>query len=374
MSATSDDPDRGQAAVRDQRAHAVACSVRGGFTLVELLIVIAIIALLVGLLLPAVQGVREAARRTSCSVKLKQLALGATAYNNLHSVFPPLVQGQGSCEGPQPHWKNATDQYRGPGYAMPVQKIQNMSGFVLLLPFVDERNLYDKADVNGAFCHGLTNWTATNGGVLAGDYRTNGNAEVNKTRLAVLECPSATASFDTGNAADNVTDGTRGRFYWCFGRAGNYDFVSDTWQGHYPQAWQETPRQYRMLFGADVRVPVAAVRDGVSNAFMLAETTSNSRCGHADRGWSFSDHSLFGVGLGPNDLAEINRWIDPARPNCMTRVPGRQTHPGLPGSQHPQGANFAMGDGSVKFFDEATNRTLLEQLARIADGSTPTID
>ena len=354
-----------------QRSTASVGGRRSAFTLVELLVVIAIIALLVALLLPAVQGVREAARKTACANKLRNLALGIVSYSSQFQAFPPLVQGLGGCGGPQAHWKLATDQYRGPGFAMPVERIQNMSGFVLLLPFIEEMNLYSKADVNGAFCHGLTTWTANNGGVLAGDYRTNGNAEINKTRLSILECPSATASF---LAPDATTDGTRGRSYWCYGKAANYDFVSDSWTGGYPQAWQETPRMYRVLFGADVRVPSAAVRDGLSNVLMLAETTSNGRCGYTDRGWSFVDHSLFGVGLGPNDLAEINRWIDPSRPDCLSKVAGRQSHPGLPGSEHPRGANFAKADGSVQFIDEATNRSLLEQLARVTDGATPVIE
>jgi prepilin-type N-terminal cleavage/methylation domain-containing protein/prepilin-type processing-associated H-X9-DG protein len=344
---------------------------RRGFTLVELLVVIAIIGLLVALLLPAVQGARESARMTACRNKLKNLALGIVGYNNQFQAFPPLVQGLGGCGGPQAHWKLATDQYRGPGFAMPVARIQNMSGFVLLLPHIEEMNLYNKADVNGAFCSGLTTWTTSNGGVLAGDYLTNGNAEINKTRLSVLECPSATAG---SLAPDATTDGTRGRSYWCFGRTTNYDFVSDGWQANYPQAWQEMPKQYRRLFGADVKVPVAAVRDGTSNAFMLAETTSNGRCGAADRGWAFVDHIFFGVESEARSEVEINRWIDPARPNCLSKVSGRTTHPNLPASEHPGGCHYAMADGSVRFVEEATKNTVLDQLAKIADGVTPLID
>src|SRR5262249_12102194 len=95
---------------------------RQGFTLVELLVVIAIIALLIGLLLPAVQRVRESGNRTHCANNIKQLGLALHLYHDTYKVLPPSRLGD-----------------------------QQATWAVLILPYIEQRNLYDAWDLKRTY-------------------------------------------------------------------------------------------------------------------------------------------------------------------------------------------------------------------------------
>src|SRR6516165_2908473 len=109
---------------------------RAGFTLIELLVVIAIIGVLIGLLLPAVQKVREAANRVKCQNNLKQIGLACQDYLSTASGFPP-----GSVTSPS----MAGGVYN-----------YGHSWMVLLLPFVEQDSLYRQLDLKGTHTPGET--------------------------------------------------------------------------------------------------------------------------------------------------------------------------------------------------------------------------
>ena len=104
---------------------------RSAFTLVELLVVIAIIGILVGMLLPAVQQVREAARRTDCLNNLRQVGLATQLFHDTHGAFPPA---------------RLADPFGTPDEAVCAEN--SASWFVRVLPFLEQNNLYESWDLS----------------------------------------------------------------------------------------------------------------------------------------------------------------------------------------------------------------------------------
>jgi len=150
---------------------------RIAFTLVELLVVIAIIGILVALLLPAIQAAREAARRTECTNKMKQLGVAIHNYHDTHKQFPPAGINYG--------WARDSTDYPITG------QILNVSGWVMTLPFLEQQQLYDRYEPEYCACNYIRNPpinSLTGATAVAATSATN--SDVVCTQLKCFLCPS----------------------------------------------------------------------------------------------------------------------------------------------------------------------------------------
>jgi prepilin-type N-terminal cleavage/methylation domain-containing protein/prepilin-type processing-associated H-X9-DG protein len=317
---------------------------RPAFTLIELLVVIAIIAILIGLLLPAVQKVREAAARMKCTNNLKQLGLAMMNYESNYQRLPPGGRSYG--------W---TYIEKGePWQADPVA--YNLNGLVLLLPYLEQNNLYNLFNFNAAFGDANTTFCCSlppNGSVLASpNAATSGNAKLAQTQLPILLCPS-----DPGNPIlDNDVDYSAAPGYPS--AKTNYDFCTSS--DFYANAWRYEASNVRRMFGENSTTRLTDISDGTSNTIAFGEQTLNvynGRCtGWAFRGW---------VQVGVNPAEGINIWHD--------GIVGESASWSYLGSLHTGGVNVCLADGSVHFIAQTTSTTILNQLAAMADGTVVTL-
>lgn len=124
---------------------------RRGFTLIELLVVIAIIAILIGLLLPAVQKVREAAARAQCTNNIKQQILALVAYEGERGYFPPGIGAQGDFNVQKPNAARLTVPTTPAGL-----RIASFNTWIL--PFIENKALFDKMPTTTGTPPGWVNW------------------------------------------------------------------------------------------------------------------------------------------------------------------------------------------------------------------------
>jgi prepilin-type N-terminal cleavage/methylation domain-containing protein/prepilin-type processing-associated H-X9-DG protein len=311
---------------------------RRGFTLIELLVVIAIIAVLIGLLLPAVQKVREAAARAQCSNNLKQLGLAAHNYHDAYQTFPPGVYQARYASAPQ---------YRG--YTL----------FVCQLPYLEQDNLYRQWD----FASPLNN---------TGPDPTVRTATV----LGVLLCPSDVIP------QNPVT--SQGRTYALTSYGGNggsrsVDPSAASTDGIFHvtgPASQPAPNQAPVRLGA--------VTDGTSNTLLFGERSHRdpnydsfaaaglaSRPAMASWGWWAASEGRLAIGdVTLSAYVPINYQTPSPNGSGGTGsfLPSEEQRVCAFGSNHPGGANFVMADGSVRFLAETLPLATLKALATRSGG------
>lgn len=194
-----------------------------GFTLIELLVVIAIIAVLIGLLLPAVQKVREAANRMSCANNLKQLGLAMHNYHDRMAAFPPGYTSRGT-------WPDGTD--RGPGWGWAAH----------ILADVEYGHLMQQID----FSRGV---------------RDAAHAGLRTLRMSVFRCPSD-QRIDTFTVVS--TDGQRTDM-------GHSNYVAVFGSNEI----EDDPGRGNGMFFRNSAVRITDVTDGLSNTLMVGERSSN---------------------------------------------------------------------------------------------------
>jgi prepilin-type N-terminal cleavage/methylation domain-containing protein/prepilin-type processing-associated H-X9-DG protein len=327
-----------------------------GFTLIELLVVIAIIAILIGLLLPAVQKVREAARRMQCTNNLKQFGLAIHNYADVNDSTLP----RGGAMGTTPHPTNpAITDYPGD---------QNWgsdqgSWLVFTLPYMEQDNLYKAINPRLNVVNSVPIGINT--------------VPTASRRIKYLRCPSD--DYELQNPWSNYAGclgpqclaeacGFAPNQGWCqpetSGLGGGVAGMGYTWSPDHGNSF--TNRDIRGVFNRlGATMTFSSVPDGLSNTIFVGETLPAQHDHFTNVGWWHFN----GAGVGASTIVPINyrsdgtNWCSPAntfRGNWNIAWGFKSRHSG--------GANFLFGDGSVRFIRENIDHRTFQLLGCRNDG------
>lgn len=305
---------------------------RRGFTLIELLVVIAIIAILIGLLLPAVQKVREAAARAKCQNNLKQLATGHHNYESAHGNFMPMMGPSGCC------WGTWT---------------------VLIMPYIEQQQVYQLYQNWGGNDTTSSNFPAASTARPRYSSQPNIN-NVTGRKYSVFSCPS-----DVDNAP--IAPITNMNYVVNGGNGGTFGGA-----GPAPRPSPYTV-QAGIFDGANRarQIKMTDIQDGTSNTLMMAEVRQGQ--GRDLRGFAWwGDASAVSTYYPPNttanDLIYTTFYCNslPAQGLPCSGAGGAHFSAR---SRHPSSVNVALGDASVRTIRDSINRTTWMNMGPIADGN-----
>ena len=304
---------------------------RPGFTLIELLVAIAIIAVLVAILLPAVQQAREAARRTTCVNNMKQIGIALHNYHEQFKVFP-YASDYGVFNMQTPPARHTWVE--------------------LILPMVEQPGLHKKIDFN------TPNTAAANA------------AQLNGKLLPVFLCPSNPNAFRTKRSDNNdyaeAPPNTMGIFYPLMagsilpdntppdcGCTDCFCATENTMTKSWGSAHSTPKNKIPGVFNRGVtRMDMADIQDGTSNVIMAGERNA------ADCGWGGAFSGNFPVLFTGQKINSPTRTTNVATDywrNCGAS------------SSHPGGATFLLADGSVHVFSDSIDHRVYAYLGDRAD-------
>jgi prepilin-type N-terminal cleavage/methylation domain-containing protein len=308
---------------------------RAAFTLIELLVVIAIIAVLIGLLLPAVQKVREAANRAKCTNNLKQLTLAMHNYYDSRKVLPPGTRRK----------------INDPNYSGPGEWYDDHGWYSQMGPFIEQDNWYHLINFDKSFSDEV-------------------NDKARRYEMPVFACPD-----------DGLKHNEWPSITWARIR-GNY--VVNFGNTNYGQTTKADVPFGGAPFGIQKSSHFADITDGLSNTLMMAEIIT---VGPTFDNWG-GPLSDFSTSLGGQTF---EAWLTPNSPTFddVARVcPPHSSLNGIPGcnligdnlktsdqsfaarSKHPGGAHASLCDGSVRFFSNNINLGIWRALSTSRGGET----
>jgi prepilin-type N-terminal cleavage/methylation domain-containing protein len=345
---------------------------RCGFTLIELLVVIAIIAILIGLLLPAVQKVRDAAARAQCANNLKQIALALHNHHGVRNTFPP---------GGMQSDVNGTNCYT--------------NWAIEILPYMEQSALYSQYDQTVFNEH-------------------PNNRVVTQSRVKTYECPSDNLGGQLETPASGPNGGgsgpARGSSQWMHGsyRAvsgqgykGSQTYPRGFWDTFEPYYWAPAgttlvgsyrgilhgtaaayngiPNQTAVNSGVSIITmggpeQFKDITDGTSNTLMVGELTFTDITSRATF-WAYTYASYNQSSIYPESRTLTSSYnqcwntIQPPQTSNADQVCKRAF-----GSRHTNGLNFCLGDGSTRYISYNVDMNVLAGMATIQGGESITLN